>query len=486
MKMRHPHGLTVLYLTEVWERFSFYGLRALLVLYLNSGVLEDTRFQQVYGANLVLAIFGRPTVQALSSQINEMYSGVAYLTPLAGGVVADHMLGTRATLIVGGLLMAAGHGCMAYERTFLVGLLLLVLGNGGFKPTITALLSRLYEQPGLAALRDRGFAIFYTGINVGALLAPLVCGALQMHIGYDAGFGAAGVGMLIGLVVFLAGSSHIPRDDGQHTMAELRRPDPHGERLLPFAQQDDGHDPPPAGAAGTARGGTMAALLGLCALIIPYWMAFEQQANTMPLFFRDMAQRELFGGFTVPAAWLQALSPLFCVCLMPVVTALWAAQARRGTEPQPCIKMALGCMLQGASWLLVALGSISVSEQAKAPFALPVAAVVLLSAGQLYLAPVGLALVSRLAPPSMRSTAVGFWFVSGGLGGVFAGPLGALYSSWTPPAFFALLSMLCMVNGLLLATAGPALHRMAAARGGDAHAKRDDDQTLLHMEECCD
>jgi POT family proton-dependent oligopeptide transporter len=158
--VRHPVGLRVLYLTEVWERFSFYGLRSLLVLYLNAGVLEPGRFGDVIGSRLVMAFFSVPVdsagVQALSSQINEAYSGIAYLTPLAGGVIADRLLGTRVTLLLGGVLMAMGHACMAFEQTFLIGLLLLVLGNGGFKPTISAILSRLYEPPGLSALRDRG------------------------------------------------------------------------------------------------------------------------------------------------------------------------------------------------------------------------------------------------------------------------------------------------------------------------------------------
>ena len=226
----------------------------------------------------------------------------------------------------------------------------------------------------------------------------------------------------------------------------------------------------------------MATLLGLCGLIVPYWMAFEQQANTVPLFFRDLTERTIMGGYTVPAAWLQALSPLFCVLLMPVLTSLWAAQARRGAEPQPCIKLALGSFLQAISWLLMTLGSIGVSEENKAPLLLPVASVFFLSAGQLYLAPIGLALISRLAPITLRSTAVGFWFLSGGVGGVLAGPLGTLYSSWSQPSFFALLCFLCVADGVLLAVLGPVMHRNAAALAAEAagaYSKRDDDQALL-------
>ena len=210
----HPKGLYVLYATELWERFSFYGMKALLVLYLNSGALSPERLPNMLGSSVVVSIFGQPTtpqqVQALSSMLNELYSGAAYLMPLAGGALADACLGARRTMLLGGVLMAAGHGCLVSEKFFLVGLVLLVLGNGGFKPNISSQLGALYEPPGPTALRDRGFAIFYTGINVGALLAPLVCGALQEASGFHAGFGVAGIGMLVGLASYLIGARWLP------------------------------------------------------------------------------------------------------------------------------------------------------------------------------------------------------------------------------------------------------------------------------------
>mmetsp|Transcript_44694 Transcript_44694/g.117168 ORF Transcript_44694/g.117168 Transcript_44694/m.117168 type:complete len:485 (+) Transcript_44694:21-1475(+) len=471
---RHPVGLAVLYLTEVWERFSFYGLKSLLVLYLTSGVLELERFDKVIGSHLVLVAFGHhegdaASVQGLASQINEVYSGFAYLTPLIGGVLADRLLGTRPTLILGGLLMAAGHACMAFEATFLIGLVLLVLGNGGFKPTITALLSRLYEQPGLSSLRDRGFAIFYTGINVGALLAPLICGTLQMYIGYDAGFGAAGVGMAVGLATFLLGSSHLPREERIVNVAA-------GEPLLSTPIKAA---VPRVATAVRSVGWpwhSMAALLSLCGLVIPFWVAFEQFSNTVPLFFRDLTERSVWG-YTVPAAWLQSLSPLFCVSLMPVVAALWTAQARRGVEPAACTKMAIGSLLQALSWAFMTIGSLGVTSDSKATLMLPIVATACLTAGQIYLAPVGLALVSRSCPPHAKSIAVGFWFLGGGVGGLLAAPIGALYSRWSHPEFFALLCLLCLAGAVLLGVAGPRLQRIAASsstEAGEAQHKRHD------------
>mmetsp|Transcript_26913 Transcript_26913/g.54066 ORF Transcript_26913/g.54066 Transcript_26913/m.54066 type:complete len:317 (-) Transcript_26913:917-1867(-) len=286
----HPPGLLILYLTEVWERFSFYGMKALLVLYLNDGVLLAERFTHVAGSDLVVAVFGQPSsateVQALSSALNELYAGVAYLTPVAGGLLADAVLGARTTLLLGGMLMAAGHACMAFERTFLLGLLFLVLGNGGFKPTITAMLSQLYEPPGPSALRDRGFAIFYTGINVGALLAPLVCGALQQQIGYDAGFGAAGVGMLVGLATFLVGSAWLRRELGSDEEEEDEACEC-GVTLGSGAAANGSHEQrvalvsKQAAPASSWSRQSAGALMGLCMMVVPFWVSFEQLSNVL-------------------------------------------------------------------------------------------------------------------------------------------------------------------------------------------------------------
>ena len=235
---RHPTGLWILAAAETWERFSFYGVRALLVLYLTSGALDKARFDPVHGSSIVLGAFGTPSsepgeanvaeVQALSSQINEWYSGLAYLTPLAGGVFADRLFGVRNTCILGGVLMALGHLAMAYDRLLLLGLLFLILGNGGFKSTISAQLGHLYEAPGPTELRESGFALFYCAINLGALLAPLVCGELQERVSFHAGFGAAGVGMLVGLAVYIGGARHLPAELGRR---RLRRESETGTEL---------------------------------------------------------------------------------------------------------------------------------------------------------------------------------------------------------------------------------------------------------------
>ena len=302
----HPRGLPVLFSTELWERFSFYGMKALLVLYLTSGALHEERFSNVIGSGLVTSIFGQPSEgladavsgedtpqwraeeQALASQLNEWYSGMAYLTPLLGGVLADRVLGARASVVIGGSLMAAGHACMASERYFLVGLLLLVFGNGGFKPNISAQLGALYEPTEMRGKRDRGFAIFYVGINLGALLAPLVCGSLRQAAGFHAGFAAAAGGMVLGLAIFLLGLPLLP----------LPPPKPPPESS-PCCFLD--------GEVSEARRELLcrsAALFGVSSLVIPFWVAYDQHSNTLPLFFRDLTDRSVLG-FTVPPEWMQ-------------------------------------------------------------------------------------------------------------------------------------------------------------------------------------
>mmetsp|Transcript_26913 Transcript_26913/g.54067 ORF Transcript_26913/g.54067 Transcript_26913/m.54067 type:complete len:212 (-) Transcript_26913:132-767(-) len=183
-------------------------------------------------------------------------------------------------------------------------------------------------------------------------------------------------------------------------------------------------------------------------------------AQVLPLFFRERTHRTVLG-VVIPAAWLQAVNPLVCVCAMPLLTALWSRQARRGAEPPPTSKMAIGCGLQGVAWALMALGSVGVSADEPAPLMLPLLVTALLTLGQLYVAPIGLALVSRCCPPHGRSTAVGFWFVAGGVGGLFAGPVGALYGVWPAPTFFMLLAAISVSSAALMASVAPRLQRIA-------------------------
>src|SRR5215468_4994056 len=210
----HPRGLTFLFATEMWERFSYYGMRALLVLYMVKLLLLPGHADNVIGLGalryLLESMSGPLEVQPFASHIYGLYTGLVYLTPVFGGIIADRVLGHRRTVIIGALLMALGHFMMAFERLLLFALVILILGNGAFKPNMSSQVGELY--PGGDPRRDRAYSIFYVGINIGAFLAPLVCGTLGERVGWHYGFGAAGVGMLIGLATYLAGSAHLPRD----------------------------------------------------------------------------------------------------------------------------------------------------------------------------------------------------------------------------------------------------------------------------------
>src|SRR5512147_2915538 len=263
---RHPPGLYILFFTEMWERFSYYGMRSLLVYYM----IKHLRF-----------------TQERSSEIYGLYTGFVYFTPLFGGLLADRFLGQRKTVIVGGVLMAIGHFLMAVESLFYPALGLLILGNGAFKPNISTQVGALYS-PG-DHRRDRAFSIFYMGINLGAFFSPLVCGTLGEKLGYHWGFAAAGVGMVIGLIVYLSGQKHLAPDlimrNRQTGRQAPREPMTREDRLK------------------------VGAIVAMMALSVVFWSVYEQQGNTMALWADSNTDRMVLG-WEMPASWFQAFNPL--------------------------------------------------------------------------------------------------------------------------------------------------------------------------------
>src|SRR5471032_3223595 len=256
----HPRALTFLFATEMWERFSYYGMRALLVLYMVKYLLAPQRAEGVAGLGAFKSalefMFGPLATQPLASQIYGFYTGLVYLTPIFGGLLADRVLGQRRTVILGAALMAVGHFMMAFEHLFLFALGFLILGNGAFKPNISTQVGRLYA-PG-DRRRDRAFSIFYVGINLGAFLAPLVCGTLGEEFGWHYGFAAAGVGMTTGLVIYLCAAPTLPPD------ALVKRETP-------------GHP------LGREEWLSIGAIMALMLPVSLYWGTYEQQGNTITL-----------------------------------------------------------------------------------------------------------------------------------------------------------------------------------------------------------
>jgi proton-dependent oligopeptide transporter, POT family len=424
----HPPALSFLFATEMWERFSYYGMRALLVLYMVKYVFQPGTADTVIGLSALRhgleAVFGPLDIQPLASQIYGLYTGLVYLTPVIGGYLADRVLGQRRTVIIGASLMAVGHFMMAFEPALLFALTLLILGNGAFKPNMSSQVGELYP-PG-DPRRDRAYSIFYVGINLGAFLAPLVCGTLGERVGWHYGFGAAGVGMLIGLAIYLNASPKLPPD--------------RLSRHLPEEKQ-------------TLSADERRAIWALMILFIPtslFWATYEQQGNTIALWADQNTDRTvnlLFFTAEIPTTWFQAINPLLIFAFTPFVVVFWAYQARRATEPSTLTKMAFGCFGAAAAYIIMAVAAVHAGP-AQASWAWLFAYFVVITFGELYISPIGLSLVSKVAPARHLAMMMGVWLATSFTGNFLAGYLGSFWSSMEKPAFFAMIAAIAAAAGV--------------------------------------
>jgi len=425
----HPKGLTFLFTTEMWERFSYYGMRALLVLYMTKYVFLREHSGNVIGLAGVKsgleAVFGPLDVQPLSSQIYGFYTALVYLTPIFGGLLADRVLGQRRTVIIGATLMAIGHFMMAVEQLLLFALLALIVGNGAFKPNISTQVGGLYV-PG-DRRRDRAYSIFYVGINIGAFLAPLVCGTLGEKAGWHYGFAAAGVGMLIGLSIYLYAMPFLPPDELQKARAA------HAEKK-PLDRRD------------------WRSVIAILVLFIPtalFWATYEQQGNTITLWADANTDRsiDLFGFTTeIPTTWFLAFNPFMIFAFTPFVVGLWTRQAAHGSEPSTVTKMALGCLGVALAYLIMAAAAWHAGA-GKAAWLWLFGYFVVITIGELYLSPVGLSLVTKIAPARMISMMMGVWLATSFVGGFLAGWLGSFWSRMDKPEFFLMIAAIAAIAG---------------------------------------
>jgi len=450
----HPKGLTFLFSTEMWERFSFYGMRALLVLYMTKYLLLADHSGGVIGLAAVKrtleAVFGPLPVQPLSSQIWGFYTALVYFTPIFGGLLADRVLGRRHTVVIGAVLMAIGHFMMAVEQLFLFALLFLILGSGCFKPNISTQVGGLYA-PG-DHRRDRAYSIFYVGINIGAFLAPLICGTLGEEVGWHYGFAAAGVGMCIGLVIYLYALPLLPRDD---LSSSLQR------GALASAASEGGLDlatPPQLLSGGSASPLTRdewRAIIALLVLFVPntlFWATYEQMGNTMVLWIDANIDRHigLFGlTVQIPTTSFLAFNPFMIFAFTPFVVALWARQAARGTEPSTITKMALGCFGVTIANLIRAFAAYHAGS-GQASWLWVLVSIAIITVGELYLSPVGLSFVTKVAPARLLSMLMGVWLASSFTGGFLAGWLGSFWSAMAQPVFFLMIAAISALAGVTI------------------------------------
>jgi len=426
---KHPFGLYVLCTTEMWERFSYYGMRSLLVYYMIKCVLLPENAPQVLGYGAVKTalewVFGPLTIQALSSQIYGLYTAFVYLTPFFGGIVADRWLGQRRAVIVGAVIMSGAEFMLMKQSLFFPALLLLILGNGFFKPNISTQVGSLY--PAGDHRRDRAFSIFYVGINIGATLSPLIAGTLGERAGWRWGFCSAGVGMLLGLVIYLWGQRHLAPDNVMKRAAGAAEKRP----VEPLTADD---------------WKKIAALVVICVLNIVFWGVYEQQGNTMALWVDTNTDRVILG-WEMPATWYQSFNSIMIVAFTPVVLAFWRWQDRRKREPSSVGKMALGCLLLGASFLLLLPQARGVDAGGKSTMLSLTIATAVLTLGELYLSPVGLSLVTKLAPARMVSMLMGIWFLSSFFGNYLSGYLGTFWQTMPHERYFLILAGLSCGTG---------------------------------------
>jgi POT family proton-dependent oligopeptide transporter len=420
----HPRALTFLFATEMWERFSYYGMRALLVLYMVKYLLAPQRAEGVAGLGAFKSalefMFGPLATQPLASQIYGFYTGLVYLTPIFGGLLADRVLGQRRTVILGAALMAVGHFMMAVEHLFLLALVFLILGNGAFKPNISTQVGHLYA-PG-DRRRDRAFSIFYVGINLGAFLAPLVCGTLGEELGWHYGFAAAGVGMTLALTIYLYAAPALPRE----ALVRLGTP----------------RDP-----IGRDAWRAIGAILLLMLPVSLFWGIYEQQGNTIVLWANEFTDRHV-GGFEIPVTWFQALNPFMIFAFTPFIVALWRRQGVR--EPSTVAKLAIGCALAALAYLLMAAGA-AYAGAGQASWLWLLAYFVVLTIGELYLSPTSLSLVTKVAPLHLLSMMMGLWLSTSFIGGFLAGYLGTFWSAMPKAYFFMMLAIISAVAGVAIA-----------------------------------
>ncbi len=466
--MGHPRGLMTLFFTELWERFSYYGMRGILVLFLVDAVRGGFAMNTATAA----AVYG-------------LYTSMVYLVALPGGWIADNLMGQRNAIFAGGIIIACGHFSMAIPTTytFYQGLILIIIGTGLLKPNVSAIVGGLYPEGG--ARRDAGFSIFYMGINIGALCGPLLCGYLGENINWHYGFGAAGVGMVLGLIQYRLGYKYF------HTVGVMKHENVQKRNLnlrrlavglvivlaiiavLALLRTTVFNFTINGFARGlgyfvivlailyfsfiifvskleTAERKRVAVIFFLFIGAALFWSGFEQAGSSMNLFAERLTDRVFFG-WEMPASWLQSVNPIFIIALAPVFGWLWVTLACRKREPSIPVKFFLGLLLLGVGFLVMAWGAIYAANDG-GPGVSPVWLVVTYfvhTLGELCLSPVGLSSVTKLAPKRLVGQMMGTWFMGAALGNLIAGLVAGQFETLPLPKLFLMVAIIVASTGFL-------------------------------------
>jgi POT family proton-dependent oligopeptide transporter len=480
----HPRGLATLFFTELWERFSYYGMRALLVLFMTTATTAANPGLG-YDVGKAAAIYG-------------LYTFFVYVLSLPGGWLADKLWGQRRAVFVGGVIIAMGHFTMAIpaEPTFFLGLFFIVIGTGLLKPNVSTIVGELYPEGG--ARRDAGFSIFYMGINIGAVLGPTLCGLLGEGYNWHLGFSLAGFGMVAGLISYKVGEKYLGE-------AGLFRSEP-GEDAAVLARRArrfysgaavmaalivlsgyliaTGHFPIALETLAQSLGVLVVAvtllffayifffgghtalekrrlgvILWLFVLAALFWSGFEQAGSSLNLFARDLTNRQL-GNWEMPASMLQNINPLFIIIFAPIFGWFWTWLAQRQANPSIPVKFALGLLGLAAGFLVLSWGAAHATpENPVSPMWL-VVTYFLHTCGELCLSPVGLSSVTKLAPRGRVGQMMGVWFIAAALGNLFAGLIAGRLETLAPAALFQSVAWITGGAGLIALLASPAVRRL--------------------------
>ena len=430
----HPTGLFYLAFTEAWERFSFYGMTALLVLYMVNQLLLPGHVEHVAGfarfRGALESLSGPLSKQALASQIFGLYAGLVYFTPLLGGLIADRWIGQRNAVVLGALSMSAGHIAMAFDQSFVLALALLVAGSGLLKGNISSQVGALYP-PDDEARRSHGFVVFSTGINIGAAAGSLVCGLLAQIFGWHFGFSVAAVFMLLGLATYLSGYRHLP--------ARVVR-GPIQKRRLSAADWR-----------------IVRALVIVVGISVFQTVAYNQRTIVLPVWIQDHVALSVWR-FSIPIPWYQSIDATSSILCVPALLWLWRQQAKRRAEPGDLAKIGQGAWIAAASNAVLVAAIIGSGAHPVHPF-WPFLYCVGLGIAFIYYWPTMLALVSRVAPAQVNSFMMGIVFTSLFLGNILTGWTGSLYEKMTPTEFWALHAAIGATGGLLVLILGGRLER---------------------------
>lgn len=482
----HPRGLSTLFFTEMWERFSYYGMRALLTLFMTTATIETNP-----GLGFDVATAGA---------IYGMYTALVYIMALPGGWVADNLWGQRKAVWVGGWVIAAGHFTMAIPtlQTFFLGLIFVICGTGLLKPNVSTMVGDLYPDGGVR--RDAAFSVFYMGINLGAFLGPILAGQLGENYHWHWGFGIAGIGMVLGLIQYKLGAEHLDGIGELRTDATPEQTAALGRKFwagfvgvvavvaaFGYLVSNGTIDMTVTEVATrlgqatlvmvagyfiyvwTLGGHTadenkrMAVIAWLFVMIAIFWSGFEQAGTSLNLFARDLTNRDIFG-FELAASTLQSVNAMFIILLAPLFGSLWVWLEGRQANPSIPVKAGLGLLGLGVGFFVLAWGAANATPESPVSPAWLVVTYFFHTVGELCISPIGLSAITKLSPQRRVGQMMGIWFVGAALGNLFAGLVAGSLETLAPTELFRTVAMIVGAAGIVALLSSPVVKRMMGGR----------------------